>query len=353
MAQSSLNQPPLRSNNILTWVFGSALAVTVLFVSFALFFSRSLATDFNNEQIPTQAEVSNSVPELSAASIVISTDPNPGILDDDADFSSPASVIGTQGSITPVASSTLTAYVHILARDGNGWQDIAATSLLPGSAAYGGYIEDNAGPQCLGTNDYDCYADIVNFTNCDLVATSTHVIQLRCPVDLSYYTKPSSNWTLSVDVFDRTGQGDSEQTTFTINSLLAYNIDLAALDFGAVTVPVATLDNSNKEVRFANSGNVDIADLQVDHTDMACVVGGVTPSGTINYDGLAYSTSTLGSLWDFAVTGTLVGTDFAFPVPAETAGSGYQSKLLYNHLRHVNSGTSGSCTGSITFTPNS
>lgn len=339
---------PLPTNNALTWVFTSALIVTVLFVSFALFFSRSQATDFNNQQIPTQASVDNAAPVIEEANVrIVAPDPA------DLDF------FPGKLPIIPTASTTAPAWIEIIVRDDNGWEDVDPDSLAPGSISYSGYFaEVNAAP-CSpgfinGQDDYACYTPI-SFDNCSLVATSTLRVLVSCPFDLNYYTQPSENWQTVVNVTDRQGLSDDINNPEIVDPLLAYNIDLATLDFGAVEVPVSTVDNSNKPVRFANSGNVSVADLQVDHTPMSCLVGGVTPAGTIDVDSLAYSTSTIPDLSAFAVSGSLSGTDFAFAIPhaVTNTSDGYQSKILYNHLRYVTPGTSGSCSGTITFTPNS
>ncbi len=344
------------SSGALTWVFASALVVTVLFTSFALFFSRSLAADADPEEIETAAEVSNYAPELSAGGLIISTVENPGTISSDSDFGDPAAIIGTQQAITPTASTTLSAYIHIIARDLNGWDDINLDSLDPGGITYVGSFEHEPfpGPQCLATNGYDCY-DAISNANCELVAQTDHVVQVRCPISLSYFTKAAADWDLVATVFDRSSLSDTQANNVTINNLLAYNLSVSTLDFGSVTVPVTTLANSNVPVRLANSGNTAIADLQIDHEDMTCKVGGPggSLSGTISVDHLAYSTSTLAALFDFAVTGSQTGTDFAFAIPAETNLTGYQSKEIYHHLRHVDLGTVGTCTGTVTYTPNS
>lgn len=348
MAQSQ-NEPSFRSNGALTWILTSALVVTVLFVSFALFFSRSLATDFDNEQIPTQASINNAAPVIEDAIVTLT-----------APVSGDIAGLAAQAPILPTASSTASAWVEIIVSDANGWEDVDPDSLSPGDIYYGSYWKEDGVGQCApgpnnGEDDYECYTPI-SFDNCSLVATTTLQVLVSCPFNLNYYTKPGS-WTLAVSVYDRDGLVDTDNSPVTVSDLLAYNIDLATLDFGAASVPVTTLTNSNKEVRFANSGNVAVADLQVDHTDMACLVGGVTPSGTIGVEDLAYSTSSLADLWDYAVTGTLTGTDFAFPIPSATTNTSAEytatTKLLYNHLRHIDTGTVGSCEGTITFTPNS
>lgn len=261
-------------------------------------------------------------------------------------------------TILPTASTTVSAWVEILVSDEDGWEDIDPDSLTPASIAYSGYLkEDTVGP-CAegpsnGEDDYQCYTPI-SFDACSLVAHTTNEVLVSCPFEINYYTKPGS-WTLSVDVVDKGGLTDNSMSAESVGALLAYTVDLTALDFGAVSIPVTTLDNSNKEIHFANAGNVAIADLQVDLTDMACLFDGVTPSGTISVDGLAYSTSSLAGLWDFAVTGTYTGTDFAFPIPVATTNTseGYQSAALYHHLRYVNVGMAGVCSGAVTFTPSS
>ncbi len=350
MAQAQ-NEPSFRSNGALTWILTSALVVTVLFVSFALFFSRSMAADADPEQIETEASIDNAAPVIEDAIVTLT-----------APVSGDISGLAAQAAILPTASTTANAWVVMIVSDANGWEDVDPDSAAPGDIAYGSYWkEDNFG-QCAsgpvnGEDDYECYTPI-SFDECSLVATTTLEVLVSCPFDLNYYTKPGS-WTLSASVTDRDGLSDGDSSAVTVSDLLAYNIDLATLDFGSVAIPVSTLTNSNKEVRFANAGNVAIADLQVDHTNMACKVGGPggTPSGTINFDDLAYSTSSLGALFDFAVTGSETGTDFAFPIPSATTNTDTEytatTKLLYNHLRNVDNGTVGTCTGTVTFTPNS
>ncbi len=264
----------------------------------------------------------------------------------------------TASAILPVASSTVSAWVEILVSDADGWEDIDPDAVVPDGIVYTGFFkEDTVGPCAEGSengeDDYQCYTPI-SFDACSLVANSTNEVLVSCPFEINYFTKPGS-WTLSIDVFDRTGLTDNIATPVTVSEILAYRVDLDALHFGTVTLPISTTANSNIEIRFANAGNVAIAQLQVDHTDMSCLRGGVTPSGTIFADDLAYSTSSLGSLWDFAVTGTAVGEDFPFPIPPATnnTSEGYQFGILYNHLRNVDLGIAGTCAGAITFTPSS
>lgn len=258
--------------------------------------------------------------------------------------------------LLPMASTTVPAWVEISVSDVDGWEDIDPDSFLPENISYTGFLkEDTVGP-CAeglmnGEDHYQCYTPI-SFNNCYLVTHSTNEALVSCPFPLTYFAKPGS-WTLSVDVTDRGGLTHNLTAPVTVSELLAYTLESSALDFGAVTIPIETMDTFNKETRFANAGNVAVANMQVDYTDMACLLDGITPSGAIRADSLAYSTSSLFDIWGFAVTGSYTGEDFAFPIPPATtdASEGYQPVRLYHHLRYVDFGMAGSCAGTVTFTP--
>jgi hypothetical protein len=290
-----------------------------------------------------------SIPEI--ASVVFSTEESPGTLTADGDFAAPSSVIGTQGPITPNAGSSLNAYAHIIARDSNGWQDIDPDSVDPGSIVYGGYLKHSALGACSAANEHDCYVPF-SFGNCALIAHSAHAVQVRCAVSLSYYTE-SGTWDLSATVADRAGVSAQFAGSFAVNPVLAYRLDTPTIDFGTVAaLPLSGITNSNKAVVLTNIGNTNVAQLEVDHTAMACLIAGATFGGSIPASDMAYGTAAIASLAGSYTRGTAVGIPFTFLLPAQTDAT-LNQKTVFNHLVGVPDGTSGSCSGAITLTPSS
>ena len=364
MRQPSESDPMSGPNGSSMWILSTAIVITVLFVSLALYFSRSKADTSSSGN--TTANITNVAPTVGAVKVSVASAPEGTISTESGatGYDGASTILTTNDAITPISDSTKTFYIDVIAQDPNGANTIDP-DIAAGSMAWSVKLKYGTGIDC--SNPSNCSS--APMTACRMVAKFGSTIQVRCTLAAEYYAIANSLWNATVTITDDSGLAmtmPASSGSVTVDPVLGYTISSSSVNFGNITLPYNAANgflnsNVNKALVLQNTANIAITKINVSSSAMICDGLGSIPANDIGFGAVqltsmvgfkAHTGPLGGTLSDSYVSGTSDGRSTAFGLAVQANPTSPTHTTLYNHIVAVPLATAGSCTGNIDLTPN-
>jgi len=162
--------------------------------------------------------------------------------------------------ITLNADTTKTVTITATITDNDGCEDVFTNGSITGV-----FFDDVAEDDTCTQDDNDCYASLT-LTEVDDTCTGAgdYTADASADVNVWFIANPSSSWTAKVTATDEASESGSNTQTVTINTLIAFDLDIGGIAYGTVNP-----DNisSQQAVLITTTGNVAI-DVQLSGTNL-------------------------------------------------------------------------------------
>ena len=239
-------------------------------------------------------------------------------------------------TLTSGGVATATATFNVI--DNNGCTDIDSASTK--TAAYFYLATVSGGMNCT-SNPLNCYKMTCVKGTCTNGITSAYT----CTAPMQFYAN-SGNWILAADPADSAGFAIAATASATINPSFAISVATSSISYGSLSLGSNTGSN-DPQTQIINTGNVNM-NLQVsgygatsnDGYAMVC-----TP-GNIPVQNEKFATSSIDYL-----SMTSLATSSYSSIATEIVPGSSSSSYIYWGIAVPATGSAGSCSGNLSFTP--